>query len=122
MKTAITLSFIFHLLSGMQTQAQESSLQPIVHTDTLELSGSYTGSDLYIQNPIASINKDTVWTAQEVYVNGNLILSADQLRSPAFAIPLTRLNLAQGDKLHIQIRQHKGNRVKVLQGMTCGHN
>jgi len=125
MKTTLKFSFLLAiLLSGGQISAQADKKiigQISLQTDTLILTGSFNGIDLYVQNPMTLINKDTLWTAQQVFVNDSLVLSTNDLKKTAFSIPLTKLNFKQGDKVVIMICQSKSNRVKILHAMDCGY-
>jgi len=80
----------------------------------LVVTGNYSGKDVYIQNPNKIIGKDTLWTAQKVFVNDQLIFTEKQLQTTAFAIPLTKLGFKNGDKIILKIIQIKINRVKIL--------
>lgn len=78
------------------------------------LKGNYFGKNLYAQNPNMIKGKDTIWTAQQVLVNDSLVLNSMQLQKSAFAIPLTKLHLKEGDAIVIKIVQWDFNRVKIL--------
>lgn len=86
------------------------------------LKGKYYGKNLYAQNPNMVKGKDTIWTAQQILVNDSLVLNSTQLQKSAFAIPLTKLHLKDGDVIIIKIVQWNFNRVKILNEMNCYPN
>lgn len=106
--------FIFlFVLSNKCIKAQAYTL------DTMLIKGNYFGKNLYVQNPSLIKGVDTIYTAQQVIVNDSLLLNSMQLQKSAFAIPLTKLHLKEGDAIVIKIVQWNFNRVKVLNEMNC---
>jgi hypothetical protein len=83
-------------------------------TDTMLLKGKYFGKNLYVQNPPLIKGNDTIYTAQQVLVNDSLVLNFMQLQKSAFAIPLTKLHLKEGDAITVKIVQWNFNRVRIL--------
>ncbi len=85
-----------------------------IQLDTILIKGKYFGKDLYVQNPQIIIEKDSIFTAQQVLVNDSLVLNYKQLQINAFAIPLTKLHLKEGETVVIKILQTQFGRVKIL--------
>lgn len=88
--------------------------------NSLIIEGKYEGKNVYVINPRRIVGKDTLWTALKVFVNNQLILSEDSLKKDAFEIPLTKLNLKNGDPVSVKILQRSGNKVRIIQEMNCG--
>lgn len=99
---------VLFIIIGQSTQAQTIKL------DTMLLKGNYFGKDLYVQNPQIIVGKDSIYTAQQVLVNDSLVLNHMQLQINAFAIPLTKLHLKEGETIVIKILQTQFGRVKIL--------
>lgn len=92
----------------------KSSYAQTIKLDTMLLKGNYFGKDLYVQNPQIIVGKDSIYTAQQVLVNDSLVLSNMQLQTNAFAIPLTKLHLKEGETIVIKILQTQFGRVRIL--------
>ena len=88
--------------------------------DSFSVEGKYQGKNLYFSNPKKIVGRDTVWTAQKVYVNRKLILSTDSLKKDAFEVPLTKLSLQKGYIVLVKILQTTDNTVRAIQDMNCG--
>ncbi len=103
----ILVTVLFISLNN-QAKAQNYKL------DTMFLKGKYFGKNLYVQNPQLIQGNDTIYTAQQVLVNDSLVLNYTQLQKSAFAIPLTKLHLKEGDDIEVKIVQWNFSRVKIL--------
>lgn len=102
------MSVLLFMMISYITHAQTIKL------DTMLLKGNYFGKDLYVQNPQIIVGKDSIYTAQQVLVNDSLVLNYTQLQKSAFAIPLTKLHLKEGDAVVIKIIESQMGRVKIL--------
>ena len=76
--------------------------------------GNYFGKNIYLQNPHLIKENDTIYSALQVLVNDKLVLNSMQLQKSAFAIPLTKMHLKEGDAITIKIIQWNFDRVKIL--------
>ena len=83
-------------------------------SDTMVLTGSFFGKDLYVQNPQFIFGEDTVYTVQQVIVNDSLVLNHMQLQKSVFAIPLTKLHLKESTPITIKIIQSQFGRARIL--------
>ncbi len=77
---------------------------------TIELSGTYQGKNLYVQNPFSS--NGVGFCVYEVRVNGDV--TTDELSSSAFEIDLRARFLKPGDQVTVKIFHKEGCKPKVL--------
>ena len=93
--------------------------QSYYELDTMLLKAKYFSKNIYAQNPRLIQGKDTFYTAQQVLVNDSLVLNSMQLYKSAFAIPLTKLHLKDGDAITVKIVYWNFDRVRILNEMNC---
>jgi hypothetical protein len=79
----------------------------IIASEVLILTGIYTGTDLYVQNPILPDNQ---FSTTEVFVNESLVLS-NPLAS-AFTIDLSHLRI--NEQVEVKIVHKKGYQPKIV--------
>lgn len=86
------------------------SLAGVSQENTLVLSGTYQGKDLYVKNPFGE--EGVGFCVYEVYVNGEL--TRDEINSSAFAIDFNILGIETGENVEVILNHKDGCEPLVL--------